>query len=171
MLTLADGRQRVVAMTTKPANPLAVTLTEITAGTRLEDRVLKSDFRLSPVASDTVGDARLSASGNAVTFGASNYEGNLTVFRELDATGKADPTEDVAWDLLNTKGARLWVLVSEGPTADTAFASGDEYDLFEVVLDNPQVPTDRAGYIKRTVPLGVQDAWLAGDGAKVAAGV
>ena len=160
MRTLADGRIRLVALTTKPADPAAVTVTEVTAGVRLEERVAKGDFRLSPVASDTVSDADLAAEGNAVTYGASNYEGSVTPFRELDAAGKADPTNDVAWDTFKEKGTTLWLLKSEGKKKDEAFAAGDEYDLYEVVTDNPQDPSDRGGYIKKVVPLGVQDAWL-----------
>jgi hypothetical protein len=160
MLTLADGRTRLVALTTKPANPEAVTATEANAGVRLECRILKSDYRLSPTGSDTIPDTKLCAEGNAVAYGASNYEGSVTPFRELTPAGLADPANDVAWEALKDKGTRLWLLESEGKKHTEDFVAGDPYDLYEVITDNPQKPGDRGGYIKRVVPLGVQDAWL-----------
>lgn len=159
-LALADGRIRLTALTTAPTDPAAITTTELTAGIELQDRILKSDYRLSPTASDTVPDTPLSNEGNATTFGASNYEGSVTPFRYLDDLGAADATNDVAWDTLKAKGTRLWLVEREGPKADTAWAADDEYDCYEIVTDNPQKPSDRGGYIKRVVPLGVQDAWL-----------
>ncbi len=160
--TLADARTRLVALTTKPANPAAPTVTELTAGIDLSCRILKSDYRLSPVASDTVPDTELCSEGNAVTFGASNYEGSVTPFRYLTEAGKADATNDVAWDALKEKGTELWLYEREGPKYDAAWAAADEVDGYEVVTDNPQKPSDRAGFIKRVVPLGVQRAWLGG---------
>ena len=160
--TLADARTRLVALTTKPANPAAPTVTELTAGIDLSCRILKSDYRLSPVASDTVPDTELCSEGNAVTFGASNYEGSVTPFRYLTEDGKADATNDVAWDALKEKGTELWLYEREGPKYDAAWAAADEVDGYEVVTDNPQKPSDRAGFIKRVVPLGVQRAWLGG---------
>lgn len=158
--TLADGRLRVRALTTAPAVPGAVTATEANAGEKLECRILKSDYRLSPTASDTVADTVLCSEGNATTFGASNYEGSVTPLRYLDGAGKSEPENDIAWDLLKEKGTHLWLLVSEGKQHEEEFADGDEYDLYEVITDNPQSPSDRGGYIKRVVPLGVQRAWL-----------
>lgn len=158
--TLADGRLRVRFLTTAPAEPGAVTATEANAGEKLECRILKSDFRLSATASDTVADTVLCSEGNATTFGASNYEGSVTVLRYLDGTGAAEVDNDIAWELLKEKGTTGYVVVSEGKHHEEDFVDGDEYDLFEVVTDTPQMPTDRGGFIKRTVPLGVQRAWL-----------
>lgn len=158
--TLADGRTKLVALTTKPANPTAPTVTELTAGVDLSCTVLKSDYRLSAVASDTVPDTELCAEGNAVTYGASNYEGTVTPFWYLDPDGQPDTTENDSWDALRVKGTNLWLVEREGPKYDEPFAAGDEVEVYEVVTDNPQKPSDRTGYIKRTVPLGVQRAWL-----------
>ena len=159
-LTLADGRTRLVALETIPADPAALTAAVINAGVKLHDRILKSDFRLSPTASDTVADTPLSNEGNAVAFGASNYEGTVSPFRYLEADGTADPVNDVAWDLLKEKGSEMLLVKSQGKKASEAFATGDEYDAFLIITDNPQDPTDRGGYVKRIVPLGVQNAWL-----------
>ena len=155
--TLADGRLRLRALTTAPENPGAVTAAEADAGEKLECRILKSDFRLSPTNSDTVPDTVLCSEGNAVTFGASNYEGTVTPLRYLDGTGAAEVDNDVAWELLKEKGTHLWLLLSEGKHHEEDFAATDEYELYEVITDEAQKPTDRAGYVKRVVPLGVQD--------------
>lgn len=157
--TLADGRIRFRILTTAPANPAAATAAEINAGLVAECRVLKSDFRLSAVASDSIGDTELCSEGNATAFGASNYEGNMTPFRYLDEAGDADPAGDVVWEAVKEKGTTFWAVVSEGKPHSTDFATGDEYDLYEVITDTPQKPTDRSGYIKRVVPLGVQRAY------------
>lgn len=165
--TLADARIKLTALTTKPANPLAPTVTELNAGIDLSCRINKSDYRLSATSSDTNGDQELCAEGNAVTFGASNYEGSLTPFRYLDATGKSDSTNDVAWTTLKAKGTELWLYERVGPKYDVTWATGDIADHYHVITDNPQAPSDMTGYIKRVVPLGVQDAAM---GIVVAAG-
>lgn len=158
--TLADGRIKLVALTVDPANPAAITVTEANAGTDLSCRILKSDYRLSPVASDTIADAELCSEGNATAFGASNYEGTLTPFRYLDDDGKSETINDVAWELLKDKGTHLYLIEREGPHYTEPFKAGDEIEVYEVITDNPQKPSDRAGFIKRVVPLGVQRAWL-----------
>jgi hypothetical protein len=160
--TLADARTRLAILTTKPADLAAPTVTELNAGIDASCRILKSDYRLSPTASDTVGDAELCAEGNAVTFGASNYEGSVTPFWYLDEDGKSDVTDDVVYQALKEKGTELWFVEREGPRYDAAWAAGDVVEVYEVITDNPQKPSDRAGYIKRVVPLGVQNAELSG---------
>jgi hypothetical protein len=158
--TLADGRLALIAFTTKPTGDLeALTATVINAARAAGDlscRVLKSDYRLSATGSDTVADTELCSTGNAVTYGASNYEGTVTPFRYLTPAGLADAANDIAWDLLKEKGTTLWLLEREGPEYNAEFAVGQEYDLYEVVTDEPQKPGDRTGFIKRVVPLGVQ---------------
>lgn len=157
--TLADGRIRFRILTVKPSNPNAVTATEANAGIVAECKVLKSDFRLSATGSDTVADTELCSEGNATAWGASNYEGMMSPFRYLDESGDAVVLEDEVWEAVKEKGTQFYALTSEGKPHSTDFAAGDEYDLYEVITDNPQKPTDRGGYIKRMVPLGVQNAW------------
>lgn len=154
--TLADARTKLTALTGAPANLAAVTAVVANGGTDLQCRINAADYRLSATGSDTVADSELCADGNAVTFGRSNYEGSVTPFRYLTAAGAADGANDIAWDLLQDKGTTLWLLEREGPLHDTPWAAGDVYELYEVITDNPQKPTDRAGFIKRIVPLGVQ---------------
>ena len=158
---LADARTRLAILTTAPTGGVnAVTVTEATAGVDASCKVLKSDYRLSPVASDTVPDTELCSEGNAVTFGASNYEGSLTPFWYLDEDGKSATAEDTVYQALKEKGTALWLVERTGPRYDAPFAAGDVVDVYEVITDNPQKPTDLSGYIKRTVPLGVQRAAL-----------
>lgn len=161
-MALADAKIRVVALAAAPANPEAPTVAELTAGIDLSCRVLKSDYRLSATSSDTVADTMLCSEGNAVTYGASNYEGSLTVFRFFDdATGATDAASDEAYQALKTKGSRLWIVERfTGKKYDVDFAAGDEVKVYEIITDNPQAPSDLGGYIKNTVPLGVQRAWL-----------
>lgn len=159
-MTIADGRTRVTVLTEKPADPRNITVTELESGVDISCQVLKSDYRISPTGSDTVDDAPLCSSGNAVTFGASNYEGTVTVIRFLDEDGLPDPAEDEVWDLLATKGTLVWFVEREGPRYDVPWTAGDPYDAFHVMTDDPQKPSDRGGYIKRVIPLGVQNAVL-----------
>ena len=159
--TLADGRLRLFAMTVKPVNPAAVKVTEVTAGKNIACAVLKADYRLSATDDDAVGEATICDTGNATLPGNSNYEGKLTVVRYInETTGLADasPADD-AWTLFGTKGARLWVWESEGKLQTSVPATGDPYDMYEVVCATAKKPSDRTGYIKREITLHVQQAW------------
>jgi hypothetical protein len=160
--TLADGRIKLVALTEAPAVMTAPTVTELAAGVDVSCRILKSDFKLTAAASDTVPDQELCHEGNAVTYGASNYDGSVTPFRYLTDAGKADADNDIAWDTFKEKGTELWLVKRVGPKYDVAFAAADEVEIFHVLTDNPQDPSDLTGYIKKVVPLGVQDAELNG---------
>ena len=164
--TLADARTRLAILTTKPTDVKAISAAILEGGIDASCRILKSDYRLSPTASDTVPDTELCSEGNAVTYGASNYEGSVTPFWYLDEDGKSDVAEDEVYQALKEKGTQLWFVEREGPRYDEPWAAGDAYEVYEVVTDNPQKPSDRAGYIKRVVPLGVQHAEL--DGVAVA---
>lgn len=158
-LTLADARTKLAILTVAPAEKIP-TITEVEAGIDASCKINKPDYRLSPTASDTVPDQPLCNEGNAVSFGASNYEGTLTVLRFLDEDGKPDSTDDAVYAALGTKGTRLWLVERIGPKWDVPWAAGDIVNVYEVVTDNPQAPSERAGYVKNVVPLGVQNAEL-----------
>ena len=49
--TLADGNLKIALLTTKPANPAAITLTELMAGQEAAEHLAKSTTRFSPTAS------------------------------------------------------------------------------------------------------------------------
>lgn len=156
--SLADGKIKLTLLTTEPADPSAPTATELNAGTDIECNILKSDFRLSATASDTVADAELCSDGNAVVFGASNYEGNMTVFRYFDETGAVDVAADVAFEAAREKGTHLYLAMREnGRDHEVEWTASEEGEYWHVITDEPQQPSDRGGYIKRTIPLGPQE--------------
>lgn len=156
--TIADENIALVLLTTAPADPTAITAAEFDAGEPLQCRIM--DYRLSPVASDTVQQGEFCTSTNAQVPTRSNYEGTVTVFRYLDETGLADPINDVAWDAVKEKGTTLHLVEREGPVHDAVGTVGQAYSYFEVITDHPQVPADRGGFIRREVPLYVQRASL-----------
>jgi hypothetical protein len=165
--SLADGRIKLSIMSVKPADPLAPTVTELTAGIDAAQRILSSDFALGPTASDTVDEKAIGQEGNVKALTTSNFEGNLTPFRYFDATGKAETgvageIGDAVFQALKVKGSRVWVAKRFTSKKSTdAWAADDEVEVYEVVTDNAR-DAEATGYIKKVVPLSVEDAWLNG---------
>ena len=149
MRTLADGKRAMFVMATAPANPDAITVTEAAAAVNWSKHILASDFDLGPPGSDSVAEKDLTAKGNASSFGPSNFGGGYSTFREFDLdTGQAAETEDVAYQGSKEKGTILHVIVREtAKDATAALALADEYDYYELLLDDP-VRGDRTGFIK-----------------------
>ncbi|MFF2822616.1 hypothetical protein ACFVRV_06135 [Arthrobacter koreensis] len=162
--SLADGRIKVVALSTIPADPFAPTVTELTAGVDISCRILSSDYTLGPTDSDKIAEKELCKEGNANALGPSNYTAAVTPFRYFDDTTKqADPIEDAVFELLKEKGTTVYLYERQSAKKSTEpFAAGDEVEGYEVTTDNPQKPSDMGGYIKRRVPMEVQTAWLNG---------
>jgi hypothetical protein len=162
MLTLADGRERVDVSLTEPAGfsegegVLVIPTSALSNLINATPHINKPDLRLSATASDTVPDQPLHLSGNATTYGASNYEGSVTVLRQTDASGRIDSEEDELYAAIGEKGVRAWYFYRKGPVATVALATGDEGYIYEAISDEPQEPTDRAGYIKSVISLGIQ---------------
>ena len=159
---LADGNIRVAILPARPANPEAPTVAELEAGIDASCRLLKSNYRISAAASDTIADAELCSSTNAKAFGAGNYEGVLSPFRYWDSTdaGKADTTGDAVFQALKSKGAVVWVVErATGLPYSAAWAAGQEVNVYELLLDNPTKPSDQGGYHKVTQVPAVQNAW------------
>lgn len=162
MLTLADGRTRVDISLTEPEGyregegPLEIALADTADLIDTCGQINKPDYRLSATASDTVPDQPLCQEGNAVTFGATNFEGTITVLRQTDEDGRIDPLTDTVYTAVGEKGARAWYLERIGPKATVALAVGDAGWIYEAISDAPQEPSDRAGYVKNVIPLGVQ---------------
>ncbi len=154
--TIAEERIKLVCLTTKPADVSKPTTSELAAGVDLSMKVLFSDFRLSPVASDTLNEPALGEGGNSSVAGKANYEGNLSVFRFLDDDGVPIAGEDDGWDLLKVKGSDLHFYKRIGPKHTEPFAAGQDVEYYHAQTDNPQDPQDLAGYIKKTIPLLVQ---------------
>jgi len=164
MLTLADGRDRIVTVLTKPSgwdngdDVLTVPLNTLTGTGAIvtSDYVSKSDSRLSATGSKTVEDSPLGHEGSAVVFGASQFEGQYSVFRYFDEDGKIDPNEDKLYAAVGTKGSRHWHFHRIGKKGTAPFVAGDEGWCYEAISDEPQNPSNRDSYIKETVPLGIQ---------------
>lgn len=167
--SLADGRPKLTILATKPADPAAPTITELTAGIEASCRILSSDYALGPADSDKVPEKELCKEGNANAIGASNYEGSLTPFRYFTEDGASDAEGDEVFQALKTKGTLIWLVERETSKKSTEdWMAADEISVYEAITDNPQKPSDQAGYIKRVVKLEIQAAWLNG---AVAAGV
>ena len=154
--TLADGNLKIALLTTKPANPAAITLTELMAGQEAAEHLAKSTTRFSPTASETIADGRVSDKGNPNSLGGSNYEANLGVFWLLDQDGKYVASANLVYEAVREKGALVWFVLREGPDEAVDWAEGDDYEVYEVISDNPQRPSENTGYVKRIVPLQVQ---------------
>jgi hypothetical protein len=159
--TIADKRERWVILTTAPDDPEAVTAAEANAGIRAECHLLASASTLSATGSDTVSERSFCEAANANVPTTGNGEGTLTVFRDLDPdTGLPEASGDEIFAALIPKGAEVHILKSKGPLHTEDFAAGHPYDLFKVVTDNKQDPSERGGYVKDVIPLFVQDMWL-----------
>ena len=155
--TIAEERIKLVALTSKPADPRNPKVSELAAGKDLSCSVLFSDFRLSPTASDTVSEPALCEGGNSSVPTKSNFEGNLSVFRFIDPlTGLAVTAEDFAWSLSKEKGTELHLYKRIGPKFSAAFAANQDVEYYHALTDEPQDPSDFGGYIKKVIPLLVQ---------------
>lgn len=162
MLKLADGRTRVDITLTEPPgysigdDVLELALAQLTDLIDTSEQINKPDYRLSATGSATVPDQPLEKEGNATTFGASNYEGSLTVLRHLLATGQIDPAKDTVFTAIGEKGVLAYYFERIGPKATVPLAVGDEGWIYEAISDDPQEPSDRNGYVKNLIKLGVQ---------------
>lgn len=171
--SLADGRIKLAILATRPANPAAPTVAELNAGIEASGHILSSDYNLGPTDSDKVAEKPLAQEGNSNALGPSNYQAAVTPFRHFDAQGQAETGSggelgDAVFQATREKGTRLWLYERQtSKRASEPWAEDDEADGYEVLTDNPQKPSDMGGYIKRRVPMEVQDAWI---GATVAAG-
>jgi hypothetical protein len=154
--SLADGHVKVAVLTTSPANIAAPTTAELNAGIDASCRILSSDFAFGWADSDKVAEKALCDINNANAIAASNFTAGMTIWRYFNAgTGVADPTEDSLWTAVKVKGTTLYIYAREtGKLSTAAWASADELVAGgSFVVDNAQPPSDRAGFIKRRIPL------------------
>jgi hypothetical protein len=162
-LTLADGRTRLVILTTAPADPNAITTAEFAAGIEAADFINKPDFKMSPTNPDTVPDQPISQKGNATTWGNSNFEAAMTVLRDLNpTTGLPEAAGDEVWEAVETAGTTIWPVKRTGPLEEVPWTAGQPYLWAKVVTGEPQDPQDMAGYVKNPIPLGPQE-WGRGE--------
>lgn len=169
--SLADGKIKLSIMSVKPASMDGATLTELNAGIDAACSILASNFKLGPTGSDKQAEKSLCTAGNANSLGASNAEGEITIFRYFGTNGQAEVSGagtigDAAFQAVKTKGTTVWIAKRFTSKASTdPWAAGDEVQVYECLTDNP-VDGEATGYIKKTIPLEVQDFIL--DGTAVA---
>lgn len=157
--SLADGRKKVAILSTIPTNPAAPTVAQLTAGIDAGPKILSSGFTLGATSSETVDEKPLSVAGNVKVFTTSNYEGEIQPFREFTSAGVADVAGDTVYQALKTKGTRVWIAVRFTSKLSTdPWVAGDEVSVYECVTDNPR-NAEATGYIKKIVPLSVENAW------------
>lgn len=150
--SLFEGNIRLEALSAKPDDINEATLTELNAGVRVSRAIMRNGYRLSPTGSDSIDEPGLEDTGNTGTYGSSNYEVALPLFRYFDDQGQSHEEQDVAFNLFVAKGVHLWLVERIGPPAAQAWAAGDVYNLYPVVLDDAQQPTDLSGYQKVIQP-------------------
>lgn len=153
--TLADGKRKIVLLSSTPADVDAITVAEATAGTDVSDFVLATSNINQPSGSDTIAEKVWSSQGNAESFGPSNFSGNyLIIHRYMDETTKqADPTDDATWESVKVKGTTIRPLTRlNGKDSDEALATDDEYRYVEYTTDDP-IDESGEGYEKYRIPL------------------
>ena len=156
--SLADGHTKLAILAVAPKNPDQPLLSELTAGLDASCRIAKSPYQLGPTASETVNDPELCRDVNATVYGASNYEGQIAVFRFYDSqSGQVDTKGDEVYQALKTKGTEVWLVERESSKKSTEdWASGDEVSVYRALLDNPK-KAEKSGYIKRVIDLAIQE--------------
>ncbi len=156
MRVLADGKTKLTVLATKPVNPAKPTVTELNAGLDFSCKVLASDFKFGPTASEKLSEQALCDDTKANALGASNWEASITIWREYLSAGGVDPSADAGFAAVKTKGTTLYIYTRQSDKAATAvWASTDEIEYgAEVATDNPQ--SVRTGWTKYTVPMEVQ---------------
>jgi len=153
MKTLADGKKRITATTTKPANEGAPTAIELNAGINISCNVLDSDFNWTNTDSATFDEKPACATGQVLALGASNYDLALTYIREyLEAGGPDVAGEDKGYQAVKTKGSVVWIYVREtDKESDEAWAAGDEIYLGGRVQSDSPARVNNDGNIKRRI--------------------
>lgn len=158
---LADGKIKFTVLTTKPANPAAPTVTELSAGIDMSCDILTSDFTWTAADSEKIAEKALCDKNNSNALGAGNFSAGVTLWRKFDpATGEASPADEPGWAALNTKGTEVWAYAREtGKDSTDAWEASDEIYLGgSVLVDSPQ-RTDGSGFIKRRIPMEPQSMY------------
>lgn len=160
--SLADGHTKLAVLATAPADPEALTLTELNAGLDASCRIAKNGYSLGATASETFADPALCEDVNSTVWGASNFEASIPVFRYFDdTTQQVDATGDEVYQALKTKGTEVWLVERESLKKSTdPWAAGDDVSVYRALLDNPQKASDRTGYIKNVISPAIQEGHL-----------
>jgi len=158
----ADGHTRTTILLEEPANPDAPTAAELNAGIFISCNILDSDFTFGATDSDKIAEKAQCEINNSNSLGASNFEAGITPFRYFSGAGASAPSEgDDVFQAVREKGTELWMYSRRTSKLSTAvWATSDEIYLgARVVVDEPQPPSDRGGFIKWRVPMEVQSAY------------
>lgn len=151
--SLADGKKKLALFATKPADINNLKVADFATSIDASCRILSSDYNVGPQASETVDEKALCVANNAQALGAANYQFEITSFRYFDEDGKAeakssDELGDAVYQMLKVMGTTIWAaerFTSKG--SKEAWADGDEYRWYEVVMDVPQ-NGEASGFIK-----------------------
>lgn len=162
--SLAAGRTKFTICTTEPADPENPTATELNAGIQADEFLMKNDFLWGATDSEKIDEQTLRQKNKSNTLGEGNFQGGATVFRYWKVAGGADTGvggEDLTYQALKTKGTTLWGYARHtDKDAEEPWAAGDEIYLgAEFITDEPQRPSDMAGYTKWRVPFEIQKAF------------
>src|SRR5690625_2233019 len=121
MRTLASKRERWVILTTRPADPDAVTADEANDGERIECELLAAS-RISATGATTVSEASL-CEDEVNAPAQRQFEGSLTAFSLSNDDGT--PSEgDVSRTATRESATRVWIVTSKGPEHTEAFEAG-----------------------------------------------
>ena len=164
--TLADRNRKITAILTPPKDIHKLTVDELNAALEASCRAMSEGTALRAQDSDRLIEPAICEPAGAESLSASKYEARLALFRFFSESkpGSADPEGDKLFAALRVKGTPV-VLVERHVNKpwDAPWEAGDEYQAFSAISDNWQAQDDKkAGYIKATVPLLVQDAELNG---------
>jgi hypothetical protein len=166
--SLAAGRTKFTILTTEPADPENPTATELNAGIQADEFIMKNDFLWGATDSEKIDEPTLRQKNKSNALGEGNYQGGATFFRYWKTAGGADTGtggEDLAFQAVKAKGTTLWGYARHtDKDAEEPWAATDEIYLgAEFTTDEPQRPSDVAGYTKWRVPFEIQEAypWIA----------
>ncbi|MEV7962412.1 hypothetical protein [Oerskovia paurometabola] len=135
------------------ANENSVKVSELTAATvkNISTQVVTTT-RIDAEASDTVNERSVTDVSNAVVPTVGNFGGTLVLFRDYEAgvPTATDPLTVIG----DSVGVVGWIAKRVGKPAATAPSATDKYDVYLVMIDNPQTTGGEGdGYLKGTFPL------------------
>lgn len=164
--TLADQNRKIVVLVDPVEDLEKITLDELTDESVIEAscRTTQADTRFAPTDSETLSEPAVCEDAGAETFGASQYEGMMGLFRFFDeeTPGQADPEGDILYEALRFKGTEIVVVERHvNKKWDEDFEAGDEIRAFRVETDNFVPATEQhVGYIKGTIKMAIKAAAL-----------
>lgn len=135
------------------ADSSAPTLLELQASGVIDLTCLMvTTYEVRADAADTTNERAVCDVANVVTPTIANYMGNMMLFRDWDNTTEEFTMSDAL--ALFTLGHLGWFVRRLGLPQATAFANGQQVEVYKFMTDHPQVQGGTGeGYLKATVPL------------------